>query len=104
LRHEWILSTLGHGETMCKFCHITNREAAVLRQTDEPCPNAPAQASAPAANDKTQEAVNLLQKWCGLFFGRNGDGTHMDKQPYVEAHTKVFMETADWLRANGFRN
>lgn len=28
--HEWIPSTLGHGESMCKHCFVTNREAAVL--------------------------------------------------------------------------
>lgn len=28
--HDWIPSTLGHGETMCRKCFITNREAAVL--------------------------------------------------------------------------
>lgn len=28
--HDWIPSTLGHGETMCRKCLITNREAAVL--------------------------------------------------------------------------
>ena len=28
--HEWIKSALGHGETMCLACGVTNREAAVL--------------------------------------------------------------------------
>jgi hypothetical protein len=28
--HEWVPSRLGHGESMCKNCLITNREAAVL--------------------------------------------------------------------------
>lgn len=28
--HEWIISTLGHGELMCRNCRITNREAAAL--------------------------------------------------------------------------
>jgi hypothetical protein len=28
--HLWTKSTLGHGESMCQYCHITNREAAVL--------------------------------------------------------------------------
>lgn len=30
--HDWIKSTLGHGESMCRKCKITNREAAVLGQ------------------------------------------------------------------------
>lgn len=28
--HEWVESKLGHGETMCRRCLMTNREAAVL--------------------------------------------------------------------------
>ena len=28
--HDWKPSTLGHGESMCARCFITNREAAVL--------------------------------------------------------------------------
>ncbi len=30
MQHDWIKSTLGHGETMCSRCFVTNREAAVL--------------------------------------------------------------------------
>lgn len=30
--HVWKTSELGHGETMCIHCMITNREAAVLGQ------------------------------------------------------------------------
>jgi hypothetical protein len=29
-QHDWVKSTLGHGETMCRRCYITNREAAAL--------------------------------------------------------------------------
>lgn len=29
-QHEWVKSTLGHGESMCRRCFVTNREAAVL--------------------------------------------------------------------------
>ncbi len=28
--HDWIPSTLGHGEVMCRWCCVTNREAAVI--------------------------------------------------------------------------
>ena len=28
--HSWVPSSLGHGEAMCQYCRITNREAAVL--------------------------------------------------------------------------
>lgn len=30
MTHNWVKSTLGHGEAMCSKCKITNREAAVL--------------------------------------------------------------------------
>lgn len=33
--HDWIPSTLGHGEVMCRNCKITNREAAVLGLLNE---------------------------------------------------------------------
>lgn len=28
--HDWVKSTYGHGEQMCRRCGVTNREAAVL--------------------------------------------------------------------------
>lgn len=34
MHHDWIKSTLGHGETMCSRCFITNREAAALGQSN----------------------------------------------------------------------
>lgn len=34
-QHNWIRSTLGHGETMCSKCHVTNREAAVIGTLNE---------------------------------------------------------------------
>lgn len=30
MQHNWVPSTLGHGEVMCTQCKITNREAACL--------------------------------------------------------------------------
>lgn len=33
-KHDWIKSTLGHGETMCSRCCMTNREAAVLGKSE----------------------------------------------------------------------
>lgn len=41
MEHDWIKSTLGHGETMCSRCKITNREAAVLGELNN-CSAAPA--------------------------------------------------------------
>ena len=36
MKHEFVKSTLGHGETMCTRCRGTNRELAVLGLSD--CP------------------------------------------------------------------
>jgi ribosomal protein S27E len=30
MKHDWIPSTLGHGETMCSRCFVTNREAEAI--------------------------------------------------------------------------
>lgn len=38
--HDWIPSSLGHGETMCRYCYGTNRELAVLGQLNH-CDKAP---------------------------------------------------------------
>jgi hypothetical protein len=32
--HQWVPSTLCHGEVMCKVCTVTNREASVLGELD----------------------------------------------------------------------
>jgi hypothetical protein len=43
MQHDWVPSTLGHGETMCSRCFVTNREAAVLgimNTCDAPAPKA----------------------------------------------------------------
>ncbi len=50
MQHSWVPSTLGHGETMCSRCFVTNREAAVLGITDN-C-DAPAPK---AANENSRE-------------------------------------------------
>lgn len=47
-----------------------------------------------------QEAMQLLNRWCGLFFGRDPNGSHILTDEYVQRHTALFMETAAWLRAN----
>lgn len=36
MEHDWVPSTLGHGETMCTRCSATNREAAAVGWTT--CP------------------------------------------------------------------
>lgn len=64
--HDWVPSTLGHGETMCRLCTITNREAAVLGKLNE-C-DVPPTASARAAGDETACAHSSVQ------WSKNGTG------------------------------
>ncbi len=52
MEHDWIPSTLGHGETMCRNCFGTNRELAVLGQLNE-C------SSAPEVKDKGASRVTV---------------------------------------------
>ena len=74
--HEWTRSTLGHGETMCRHCGITNREAAVLGQTNGPCPN-----KKPAADDlkaPTAEEMERAREWAAEYeeAWRDSGGLH----------------------------
>ena len=39
--HEWVLSTVGHGEYQCRHCQITNREAWAIGTLNSPCKAAP---------------------------------------------------------------
>ena len=39
MQHDWVSSRLGHGETMCARCFVTNREAAVLGMNDCAAPS-----------------------------------------------------------------
>ena len=34
-QHEWVRSTHGHGDAMCRHCLITNREAAAIGLLNE---------------------------------------------------------------------
>lgn len=52
MQHDWIPSTLGHGETMCRRCFITNREAAALGLTNS-CDVPP---PAPESNNDNKQA------------------------------------------------
>lgn len=52
--HNWIPSTLGHGDVMCSRCFVTNLEAAalgIMNACDVPAP-APA-----AANEKSRSTT-----------------------------------------------
>jgi len=56
MQHDWVPSRLGHGETMCRRCFATNREAAVLGMVEctAPMPE-PANSNAPVW---AQEAID----------------------------------------------
>ena len=42
MKHDWIKSTLGHGDLMCRRCWVTNLEAAAIGmvECDPPPPKA----------------------------------------------------------------
>jgi hypothetical protein len=63
MQHEWVPSTLGHGETMCRRCWITNREAAVLGLTntcDAPPPKAANANTAPVEHDPLDDEPGMI--------------------------------------------
>jgi len=51
MQHDWVPSTLGHGNQMCRRCWVTDMEAAAIGMTecDAPAPK--------AANENAQERV-----------------------------------------------
>lgn len=53
MQHEWIKSTLGHGETMCARCFVTNREAAAIRMHECDVPPKP-----PVAANYNQQQID----------------------------------------------
>lgn len=81
MQHTWIPSTLGHGETMCSRCFVTNREAAAIGMLvcDAPAPK-------PANENKpwTQEQIDAEMidddecSTCGGIGVIEGDCTCMD--------------------------
>lgn len=62
MQHDWIPSTLGHGETMCRRCYITNREAAVLgvlNDCDAPPPE-PANSNNSVEHDPMDDELPMI--------------------------------------------
>lgn len=45
------------------------------------------------------DAMQIIKLGCSLFFGRSGDGTHMDDDTYRQAHTEWFIKASDFVRA-----
>lgn len=65
MQHDWIPSTLGHGETMCRRCFVTNREAAAIGMTecDAPPPQA-ANANVPTPLEEEGELPLICPVTC----------------------------------------
>ena len=61
MQHDWIPSTLGHGDTMCRRCWVTNLEAAVLGCMDH-C-DVPPPLPTPA-NENTDEIYDETDDSC----------------------------------------
>lgn len=58
MQHDWVPSRLGHGETMCARCFVTNREAAVLGMNDCTAPPpSPANNNQPWSQDRIDEEL-----------------------------------------------
>lgn len=57
MQHDWVKSTLGHGEQMCSRCFVTNREAAALGMLDHCDPPPPK-----AANENKQKVEQPTQQ------------------------------------------
>jgi hypothetical protein len=75
MTHSWIKSTLGHGETMCQWCHTTNREAAALGILDKPCDRAPT----PKGLHSSQATVDVLEERYRQIHEEGWTGAHDDK-------------------------
>ena len=43
-------------------------------------------------------AMEIIRLGCGLFFGRNGDGSHMSSDEYRQAHLEWFERAGNFVR------
>ena len=61
MQHNWIDSTLGHGESMCSRCFITNREASAIgaHECDAPPPKPANENSTRATEDEIDDDMGL---------------------------------------------
>jgi hypothetical protein len=50
------------------------------------------------------EAMQILEMGCRLFFGRNGDMSHMDTEQFRQAHLDWFTRASDFVRAQKERD
>jgi hypothetical protein len=82
--HEWVPSTLGHGDYQCKWCLITNREAHAIGELDKSCPNRPKSAVAVqiGGNHYKQMAIQPLE----LGYANQYDAPIYSAIKYVSRH------------------
>lgn len=64
--HDWVESRLGHGESMCRNCFITNREAAALGLMNEcnASPRTADQNSEAPGNDAMRQEGHTAKGGC----------------------------------------
>ena len=87
--HEWVPSTLGHGEMQCKHCLMTNREAWVLG-TECSCNVA---CTTPAPIILTEQGVNVVQ---------NTPAQHQENvDRFFNQIAKEVRESAPYARPQG---
>lgn len=89
--HDWIKSTLGHGETMCKHCRITNREAAVLGLLNE-CDKAPS-IPVPAETGTVVDVLPPVDA-SGFYVQRYGRGKRMSPERVAKAKDLMAQSVA----------
>ncbi len=60
--HDYVASTVGHGEAQCRYCHGTNRENAVISPNH--CTARPANTVAPSDADLLAQAEAAMRNFC----------------------------------------
>lgn len=91
--HIWVPSKFGHGESMCKHCFVTNREAAVLGILGK-C-NAPlSKHSLPTAKDKI---IEVMARAMCLDLGEDTDALNVliRDRPGTRPHWEGYESTAE---------
>lgn len=67
MQHDWVPSTLGHGNVMCRVCKVTDLEARAIGVFDE-CRGVPNDAM-----EKTRRAEELVERIGSLLHGQGPD-------------------------------
>lgn len=51
-----------------------------------------------------REAMQIIEMGCRLFFGRNGDMSHMDTEQFRQAHLDWFTRASEFVRSQRDRD